>query len=165
MTMATTVSYTIPYLRKLGYEAAQVERYNPHTMTRHDFFGFADVLAIIPPFKVPDVFCTKFYGCLAIQCCAQVDVQKHINNILIDDHDKRNMVIKWLRCSNRFEIWGWAKRSVRNEDGSFKCYKHGGRVPKKQQPKFYRITWEDDQLWTYEDETETVEDPRKNPLN
>ena len=34
------------YLRGLGYEVAVVEKWNAHTRTRHDLYGFADLLAM-----------------------------------------------------------------------------------------------------------------------
>ncbi len=37
---------TLRKWRKAGYRAAVVEKWNGHTKTRHDLFGFIDVLAV-----------------------------------------------------------------------------------------------------------------------
>lgn len=37
---------TLAELRKRGYRAAVVERWNPHAKIRHDLFGIVDVLGV-----------------------------------------------------------------------------------------------------------------------
>ena len=39
---------SLALLRKQGYEAAVVERWNPHAKLRQDLFGFADIMAVRP---------------------------------------------------------------------------------------------------------------------
>ena len=39
---------SVAYLRKAGWTAEVVERWNPHSRTRHDLFGIADVQAFNP---------------------------------------------------------------------------------------------------------------------
>lgn len=45
--MATSPTHlTLKKWRKAGYLCQVVERWNPHSKTRHDLFGFVDVLAV-----------------------------------------------------------------------------------------------------------------------
>jgi hypothetical protein len=37
---------TLKYLREAGYQAAVVEKWNPHARIRQDLFGFIDILAV-----------------------------------------------------------------------------------------------------------------------
>jgi len=44
--MSSPTKRSLDYLRKDGYLAAVVEKWNPHTKTRHDLFGVIDILGI-----------------------------------------------------------------------------------------------------------------------
>ena len=44
--MSSPTSRTLQVLRREGYLAAVAEKWNPHSRTRADLFGFADVLAV-----------------------------------------------------------------------------------------------------------------------
>ncbi len=48
----TPTQRTLAYLRSAGYVAALVERYEPHSRTRHDAFGIGDLLAAHPRFGI-----------------------------------------------------------------------------------------------------------------
>lgn len=45
---ASPTQRSLKFLRDLGWTAEVVERYNPAIKTKHDLFGFADILAIRP---------------------------------------------------------------------------------------------------------------------
>lgn len=42
----TPTARTLKYLRKANHEAGGVEKWNPHSKTRHDLFGVFDIVAI-----------------------------------------------------------------------------------------------------------------------
>lgn len=44
--MSSPTTRTLEHLRREGYLAAVVERWNPHARVRHDLFGVVDVLGI-----------------------------------------------------------------------------------------------------------------------
>lgn len=46
MTGLSPTQLSIRYLRTEGYTVEIVERWNPHTRTRHDLFGVLDLLAL-----------------------------------------------------------------------------------------------------------------------
>lgn len=162
--MATTTKYTIPFLRKNGYFAEQVEKFNSYTKTRHDLFGFIDVLAFKPPSQgvlasaTTELDSVDFthMGCLGIQCCRSDDMATHLT-LYIEHTKKRQLLEQWLSCGNRFEVWGWSKKAVRNPDGSFATFKNGNRKPKTMQPTFRRLTFDGTDLWIHDDESEILQ--------
>lgn len=44
--MTSPTERSLAMLREQGFTAEVVERWNPHTRTRHDLFGFADIIAV-----------------------------------------------------------------------------------------------------------------------
>ena len=42
----TPTELTLRYLKNEGYQAAVVEKWNPHARIRQDLFGFVDILAV-----------------------------------------------------------------------------------------------------------------------
>ena len=44
--MSSPTQLTLKKWREAGYNAAVVERWNPHSKTRQDLFGFVDVLCV-----------------------------------------------------------------------------------------------------------------------
>jgi hypothetical protein len=91
-------SRTLAELRRLGYTAAIVERWNPWAKIRQDLYGFIDVLAI----KAGAI------GVLAIQ----TTTSDHASNRMQKAQESPNLRV-WLDCGNTFEVWGWAKRGAR----------------------------------------------------
>lgn len=43
---ASPTALSLKYLRDLGYEAAVVEKWNPHAKIRQDLFGVIDIVAV-----------------------------------------------------------------------------------------------------------------------
>lgn len=92
--MASPTQRTLERLRRSGYCAAVVERWNAHVGIRQDVFGIIDILAVGRGEP----------GVLGIQCttsknlAARVTKAKKIHELLV-----------WLQCGNRFSCWGWHK--------------------------------------------------------
>ena len=53
---------TLALVRKQGFLAAVVEKWNSHTKIRQDLFGFADVIAMAPEAKQVLLFQTTSYS-------------------------------------------------------------------------------------------------------
>lgn len=90
---------TLAELRKQGYTAAVVEKWNMHAKIRQDLFGFIDILAMKP--------CESL---LAIQATSTGNVAARINKI----HDAA-LSQDWISTGSRLEVWGWAKRGARGK--------------------------------------------------
>jgi hypothetical protein len=85
-------------LRKLGYHAQVVERWNPYAEIRQDLFGFIDILAIHP----------ERHEILGVQACS--GASHAARRAKIEAHDK---VMPWLLSGGRLEIWSYSRRGDR----------------------------------------------------
>lgn len=84
-------------LRKRGYMAAVVEKFNSFIKIRQDLFGILDIIAVHPIKK----------EVLGIQATSEKggNVSKHQKKI----EGNKNLET-WLQSGCKFEIWGWAKK-------------------------------------------------------
>lgn len=94
----TPTQRALKLMRELGYQAAIVERWNPHAKIRQDLFGVFDILAVGGG---------KIRG---------VQVSSGSN------HAARVRKIRewaglrdWLACGGTAEVWTWAKRGPRGK--------------------------------------------------
>lgn len=90
---------TLQALRKLGFVAAVVERWNPHARVRQDLFGCIDIVAI-----------RDGIGILGIQACAGASHAARRDKAAAEPKLRT-----WLECGGRFEIWSWAKQGARGK--------------------------------------------------
>lgn len=86
-------SRTLRQLRREGAIAGVVERYNHHCHTRHDLFGFIDIVAIAGT-------------TIGIQACCTGDIRKRERKI---KGECKDFARRWLEAGNRIQIWGWKK--------------------------------------------------------
>lgn len=91
--MTTPTARTLQRLRKLGYLAGVVERFNHHTKTRHDLFGCIDLVAI-----------SVEHGTLGVQATSGSNLASRVEKSLWIPE-----LCVWLAAGNRFECWGWRK--------------------------------------------------------
>ncbi len=85
-------AHTLAFLRACGHTADVVERYIHQVQRKHDFAGFADVLA----------FRRGEPGVLAIQATTRAHVRDRLERIR-----QRPQLSTWLASGNRCEVWGW----------------------------------------------------------
>lgn len=108
---------SVDELRKRGYTAEVVERYNAHTRRRHDLFGFIDILAIHPE-----------HGFLAIQATSGQHGASHVHKIMDPDRaktDKERAAAEkrvaaaetWLAAGGKLEIWAWRRVQEKTSRG------------------------------------------------
>ena len=83
-------------LRKLGWTAEVVERWNPHARVRHDLFGFIDIMAVRDGYT------------LAVQTTSASGVSARIRKIADSDHIAAVRAAGW-----RVEVHGWRKQKVK----------------------------------------------------
>lgn len=86
-------------LRRLGYLAAILERWNPFAKIRQDLFGFADLLAVKEGESIP-----------AIQTATGANASARIHKIAASEPART-----WLRCGHGLEIWAWSVKGARGE--------------------------------------------------
>jgi len=91
---------SLALLRKEGYTAQVVEKFNPFAHIRQDLFGFIDIVAIK----------TGTPGVLGVQTTTQAHVAEHEAKIR-----KTEAFKVWLASGNHLEIHGWAKRGKRGK--------------------------------------------------
>jgi hypothetical protein len=84
-------------LRREGYLAAVAEKWNPHSRTRADLFGFADVLAVRAGAPV-----------LAVQATSASNHAARVRKA-----QALPALRAWLAAGCAFEVWSWAKRKGR----------------------------------------------------
>jgi hypothetical protein len=103
--MTTPTARTLRRLRRAGWTAAVVERWNPFGGVRQDLFGFADVLAVRegePP--------------LLIQTTSASNLAARVAKALA-----RPELRTWLATGSRFEAWGWGKRGAKGARKLWRC--------------------------------------------
>jgi len=89
---------TLRDLRKDGWTAEVVERWNPHAQKRHDLFGFVDVLAV------------RGDQTLGVQATSDSNVSARVRKIAESEHVAAVRDAGWA-----LEVWGWAKKGARWE--------------------------------------------------
>jgi hypothetical protein len=98
--VSSPTSRTLSLLKKGGYTVAIVERWNQYSRTRHDLYGFADILAM------------KGTELLAVQATSGSNVSARITKILAEPR-----ALEWVRPgSQRFlSVIGWSKKGARGK--------------------------------------------------
>ena len=98
MARITPTQRTLRELRNRGLVCGIVERYNSYTSTRHDLFGFIDIIALCPE-----------RGIIGVQSCGQ-SFSEHRKKIV---EERTQQAKDWLECGGVIELWGWRKIKVK----------------------------------------------------
>jgi hypothetical protein len=100
--MASPTARSLNLLRRSGYQAAVVERWNMHVGKgiRQDLWGFADLIAC-HPIRQEIVL-------------VQVTTADHVAGRLAKAKQHPQLAA-WLRSGGRFAVHGWGKRSGKPE--------------------------------------------------
>ena len=91
---------SLAHVRKLGWTAQVVERWNQYAGVRQDLFGAIDVLCLLP---------TRG-GCTGIQSTTGSNVSKRCRKI-----EDEPIMARWLQAGNGLLVHGWAKRGPRGK--------------------------------------------------
>lgn len=102
--MSSPTQRTLAELRKLGYLAAVVERWNPHAKIRQDLFGFVDVLAIGTEGDAPG-----YENTLAVQATSGSNVASRLTKLRSEA--VAPAVARVQAAGWKVEVWGWRKNS------------------------------------------------------
>jgi hypothetical protein len=94
--VSTPTQRTLAEMRKRGFLAAVVEKWNPHPRIRQDLFGFVDVIAV------------GDHEVVAIQATGAGNVSSRIREIA--EHENVGAV---RRGGIRILVHGWSKRRGR----------------------------------------------------
>jgi hypothetical protein len=97
MATASPTARTLNELRRLGYHAEVVERFNSFTKRRKDFIDCVDIIA----------FRADATGVLGIQCTSASGLAARVSKIL----GLGEAVADFLHAGNSLQCWGWRKRA------------------------------------------------------
>jgi hypothetical protein len=92
--MGSPTQRSLAYLKKQGYLASVVERWNPYARVRVDLFGFIDIVAIDP-----------HKGFIAVQTTSTGNINARIKKILAIGE-----AYWWLKSGGRILVHGWSKK-------------------------------------------------------
>jgi len=98
--MTSPTQRTLARLRKDGWTAQVVERWNPYAHIRQDLFGIIDILAI----RKDEI--------LGVQATSGSNVPARVKKSL---EEGRESLERWLLAGGHYEVWGWAKRGARGK--------------------------------------------------
>lgn len=93
----TPTQRSLALLRAEGWHCEVVERFNPHTKTRHDLFGIADLIAIKPGEKPRLVQTTSGSNAAArVSKITALDLTPHVlaSGFAIEVHGWRRLLVK-----------------------------------------------------------------------
>lgn len=93
---ASPTSRSLEELRKHGYRAQVVERYNPHARRRVDLYGWIDIVAL-----------DGKPGVLGVQATSASNLSSRVQKICGECAEAAE---EWLRAGNRAEVWAWSKK-------------------------------------------------------
>ncbi len=88
-----TTKRSLKLLRDDNYTCEVVERWNSFTRTRHDLFGFADILCLCP-----------FRGILAVQTTVAGKMNERVKKIKAEPRAQR-----FLEAGGQIIVHGWIK--------------------------------------------------------
>ena len=89
---------SLALLKKDGYSAQVVERFNPYAHVRVDLFGFIDIVAV------------GNGSTIGIQTTSAVNMSARVKKILLIPESKI-----WLECGNKIVVHGWAKKGAKDK--------------------------------------------------
>ncbi len=99
---------SLELLRKLGYAAQVVERWNQWAKRRVDLFGCIDILAMHPE-----------HGLLAVQATTATNLSARVAKCKAEPLCRR-----FVEQAGQFEIWSWAKRGERGKRKTWSAVRH-----------------------------------------
>lgn len=95
---------TLAHLRRGGYTAGIVEKWNQFANVRQDFLGFADILAVR----------SDRQGVLAIQCHPVASLAAHRKKCLTDPKVVPRLRV-WLEAGNELRLEAWGLKGERGK--------------------------------------------------
>ncbi|MGH7179705.1 MAG: hypothetical protein ACREJC_20180 [Tepidisphaeraceae bacterium] len=100
MSTTSPTQRTLAGCRSLGWQAAVVEKWNPHAYIRQDLFGCIDILCLLPTCG----------GVTGIQATTGTNVAARCAKI-----EANPLMVRWLRAGNRLFVVGWRKVGERGK--------------------------------------------------
>lgn len=96
--MSSPTSRTLQWLRKHGYVAGVVERWNPYAKVRHDLFGFIDIVAIASD------------AIVGVQATSGANHAARVAKIRAEPN-----FAKWRAAGGRAQVISWSKKGARGK--------------------------------------------------
>ncbi len=104
--MSSPTQRSLKELRRLGFVAGVVERWNPHAKIRQDLFGFIDIVALTPETWDAE----NRMGFLAIQSTTTANQAKRIEKIKAEQR-----ALTWLKSGGRIFVHGWSMKGKKGK--------------------------------------------------
>lgn len=104
--MSSPTQRSLALLRKEGFVAQVVEKYNPYARVRVDLFGFIDIVAI----KKECGKCAGINGVVGVQTTSAAHIMERVRKILSIPESKI-----WLECGNKIIVHGWSKKGAKDK--------------------------------------------------
>ena len=95
--MGSPTQRSLKRARDAGYVASVVEKWNPHSRTRHDLFGVIDLIEL------------REHSIVGVQVTSRSNVSARLAKAKAEPR-----LVAWLRCGGRFEVHGWGKMQQNN---------------------------------------------------
>lgn len=92
--MRSPTELTLKKCRDDGLVPEVTEHFNRYSRTRHDLYGFIDILVMTGD------------GFLGIQATSDSNVAHRVKKIRTECEENASM---FLKCGGRIEVWGWKK--------------------------------------------------------
>lgn len=112
--MNSPTARSLSQLKKNGYIAAVVEKWNPYARIRQDLFGFIDIVAIqtVEKLQIKDdvedgILQVAMAGVTGVQTTSTPNMLARIKKILAIPEAKI-----WLQNGNRIIVHGWSKKKT-----------------------------------------------------
>jgi len=97
---ASPTSRSLAHLRKLGFTAQVVEKFNYFTKQRKDLFGCIDIIAIHPEQK----------RILGVQATSLSNIQSRVKK-----SEEEPMLQTWFAAGGLFQVHGWGKKGAKGK--------------------------------------------------
>jgi len=96
----TPTARTLAFLRAAGFVSEVVEKWNPHSKTRHDLYSCIDVICLRPGEQ----------GLLGVQATSGTNHAARVQKILAEPKARL-----WIEAGQRLWVISWQKRGARGK--------------------------------------------------
>jgi hypothetical protein len=109
--MTSPTQRTLAALRKAGWLAEVVERWNQYAGIRQDLFGVFDIIAVQdkPTSSMVVIPCST-WGILAVQCTSASNHSARVKKII-----ESPKAFSWMLAGGRIQVWSWRKAGERGK--------------------------------------------------
>lgn len=101
----STIVLSLKKLRAEGFVGDKVEQKLPYSFISRDYINCIDIIVFHPEKMIT----------VGVQATTDRHIAPHVEKCLAIPQ-----LLDWLRSGNKFEIWGWGKRTPKGEKAYYK---------------------------------------------